>query len=103
MSIAHPLTAAIDSSPIMSVPGAACPTCGRFALVEPGGVRCLEGGHLALFRRILPKSTTGHDRANRIRQQALDRAFISPGRGGTIPIDMLIALEGRGKGDDDAT
>ena len=75
--------------------GAACPACGRFALVEPGGVRCLEGGHLALFRRVIPKATTGHDRANRIRQEAVDRAFISPGRGALIPIEMLERLEGR--------
>lgn len=80
--------------------GVACPACGAFALVEPGGTRCLTAGHLMTFRRILPKSTTGHDRANRIRQQALDRAFISPGRGAQIPLEMLIKLEGK-KGDDD--
>lgn len=79
--------------------GVACPACGAYARLEPGGTRGLTCGHLFLFRRILPKSTTGHDRLGRLRQQALDRAFISPGRGGSIPIDLLIALEGKGRGD----
>lgn len=80
--------------------GAACPECGGFSLVEPGGVRCLLRGHLLTFRRILPKSTTGHDRPNRIRQAALDRAFTKPGRGASIPLDMLIRLEGDHPDDD---
>jgi len=77
------------------VRGAACPICGGYSRIEPGGLRCLTAGHMFLSRKVIPKS--GHDWANRIRQEAVDRAFVSPGRGGQIPLDMLQKLEGRGE------
>lgn len=77
----------------MDKPGVACPICGSFSVLEPGGVRCLLQGHLLTFRRVLPKSTTGHDWRARLRMRALDRAFISPGRGASIPLDLLESLE----------
>jgi hypothetical protein len=73
--------------------GAACPTCGGYARVEPGGLRCLIAGHLFTLRAVLSKTTTGSDWRNRLRMRALDRAFTKPGQGGRIPLDLLERLE----------
>jgi hypothetical protein len=78
-----------------------CPECGGAARQEPGGVRCVVGGHAFTFRRILPKTTTGHDWKNRVRMRALDEAFVYPGRGGSIPLNLCIRLEGDRIDDDD--
>ena len=75
--------------------GIACPVCGKYAVKEPGGTRGITCGHLLTFDSILPKTSTGHDRQNRLRQQALDMAFAHPGRGGQIPLLLLERLEGR--------
>jgi len=74
--------------------GAMCPECYAFALLEPGGLRCVAGGHHFTLQSILPKLTTGHDRANRLRARALDEAFVHPGRGAFIPLELCIRLEG---------
>ena len=50
-------------------------------------------GHLLTFRRILPKTTTGSDWPNRLRQWAIDEAFKHPSRGGEIPLRLLERLE----------
>ena len=71
----------------------ACPECGGAARAEPGGVRCIVNGHLMTFRKILPKTTTGSDWRNRLRQWSIDEAFMHPGRGGSIPIRLLERLE----------
>jgi hypothetical protein len=72
--------------------GVACPTCHAYARLEPGGCTCFQG-HTFTFARILPKLSIGHDRPNRLRQRALDEAFMYPGRGGEIPILLLERLE----------
>jgi hypothetical protein len=70
-----------------------CPECGGAARLEPGGVRCIQAGHLLTFRRILPKTTTSSDWRGRLRQWAVDQAFMYPARGGQIPIRLLERLE----------
>jgi hypothetical protein len=71
----------------------ACPTCGAAARQEPGGVRCIVGGHGFTFRAILPKLSVSSDWKNRLRQRAIDETFVYPGRGGEIPILLLERLE----------
>jgi len=71
----------------------ACPECGGAARREPGGVRCVVGGHLLTFSAILPKLTASSDWRNRLRQRAIDEAFRSPMRGGEIPLRLLERLE----------
>lgn len=70
-----------------------CPECGGAARQEPGGVRCIVGGHTFTFRSILPRLSVGSDWKNRLRQRALDEAFLHPGRGAEIPIHLLERLE----------
>ncbi len=76
--------------------GLACPSCGGFSLREPGGVRCLVGGHLFLYRRVLPRDhvLSGTDWRGRQRQRALDRGFVSSGRVPEFIFEMLERLEG---------
>ena len=75
--------------------GSVCPRCGGFASREPGGLRCLGCGYTALYRRILPRDhwLSGTDGRNRARQNALDRALVSPGRAREFIFDMLERLE----------
>ncbi len=85
--------------------GCACPTCGRYAVKEPGGLRCIEGGHLLfLYRRVLPRDhwLSGRDWKNGERQVSLDRAFMSPGRMREHVHAMLERLEGRPKETEEA-
>jgi hypothetical protein len=70
-----------------------CPECGGAARREPGGIRCVAGGHMFLFAAILPMTSVSSDWRNRLRQRALDEGFMSPGRGGQIPIQLLERLE----------
>lgn len=83
----------------MNSRGRQCPACSGFALQEPGGIRCLTGGHMFLYRRILPREhwLSGTDRANRERQLALDRTFIHSGRMREFLFEMLETLERRRK------
>lgn len=76
--------------------GVECPTCGAFAIVEPGGIRCLTGGHLFLDRRVLPRDhwLSGWDRRNRERQRALDQAFMRATHVEDVMIEMLDRLAG---------
>ena len=78
--------------------GQACPRCGGFARQEPGALRCLTCGHAPLFVSILPLAHwhpgSGYDRSNRIRQAALDRAFMNSGHVSEAIFDMLERLEG---------
>ncbi len=77
--------------------GRRCPECGSFAQAEPGGVRCLVGGHSFIYRQILPRDhvLSGTDWRGRARQAALDRAFMNSGRVADFIFDMLEQLEGR--------
>jgi len=81
----------------MNSRGRQCPTCGGYAIEEPGGLRCIAGGHMFPYRRILPRDhwLSGSDRANRERQLALDRTFVSSGRMREFLFEMLENLERR--------
>ena len=81
----------------MARPGRQCPTCGGFCVEEPGGIRCLVGGHMFLYRRVLPHDhwLSGRDWRGRARQAALDRAFMKSGRVPEFIFEMLERLEGR--------
>ncbi len=70
-----------------------CPECGRAARLEPGGVRCIVGGHVLTFASVLPKLSASSDWRNRLRMRALDEAFRHPLRGGETPIRLLEKLE----------
>ena len=76
--------------------GRVCPRCGGFARQEPGGLHCLHCGHAPLFRWILPRDhwPSGTDWRNRVRQAALDRAFMNSGHVADAIFDMLERLEG---------
>jgi hypothetical protein len=56
-------------------------------------------GHAPLFVSILPPDhwhpASGYDRSNRIRQAALDRAFMNSGGVSEAIFDMLERLEAR--------
>ena len=69
--------------------GTRCP-CGAYAQQEPGGLRGLTCGHTLLFASVLPHDhwLSGHDRPNRIRQQALDQSFMHTSH----PEDRMIAM-----------
>jgi len=81
------------TSPVAAV---ACPVCGRYAVQEPGGTRCLTHGHLLTTRDILPPGHQlgrGDDWQNRERQRALDLAFARPGQAHRLIFDLLERLE----------
>jgi hypothetical protein len=62
-------------------------------------------GHAPLFVAILPLAhwhpRSGYDRANRIRQAAIDRAFMNSGRVSDAILDMLERLESKPRPPDD--
>jgi len=62
-------------------------------------LRCLICGHAPLFVWVLPLAhphpLSGSDRRNRVRQRALDRAFMNSGHVADAIFDMLERLEGR--------
>lgn len=73
------------------------PACGGYAVEEPGGIRCIVGGHLFLHRRVLPREhwLSGRDWRGRERQLTLDRCFMRSGRVPEFVHDLLERLERR--------
>jgi hypothetical protein len=87
----------VSAVELAEVAGARCGQCGGYAQVEPGGYRCLVCGYCPLLRKILPRDhqLSGRDWRNRVRQAALDRTLLRPGRMEEFLFEMLARLEGK--------
>ena len=75
--------------------GVSCPLCHGFAIREPGAIWCYAG-HSFTMAKILPRDHVsgrpGRDYENRVRQQALDQAFMHPARAPEFVFAMLQGL-----------